>query len=205
MGTTYAISFVLLQVFGFVLATKQPSMTGATLADIIRRNRGDSRRDKITDFAASISRSQFAAALGNIFAVCIGAVVFDQIWRAAFHSPYVPTDQAEHVYKSLHPLASFTAIDAALTGIILWFAGLIGGWCENFAVYHRIPAAVSAVLTDHLTTSSMGKMRQVVLPCAYSLPAASVKRASAVAIRDPTWITWPSQLTTPVVIRSGRT
>ncbi len=143
VGTTYAVSFVLLQVFGFVLATKQPSMTGATLADIIRRNRGDSRRDKITDFAASISRSQFAAALGNIFAVCIGAVVFDQIWRAAFHSPYVPTDQAVHVYKSLRPLASFTAIDAALTGIILWLAGLIGGWCENFAVYHRIPAAIA--------------------------------------------------------------
>lgn len=143
VGTTYAISFVLLNVFGLVLATKQPSMTGATLADIIRRNRGDSRRDKITDFAASISRSQFAAALGNIFAVCIGAVVFDQIWRAAFHAPYVPTDQAEHVYKSLRPLASFTAIDAALTGIILWLAGLIGGWCENVAVYHRIPAAIA--------------------------------------------------------------
>ena len=36
-----------------------------------------------------------------------------------------------------------TAIDAALTGVLLWLAGLIGGWCENFAVYHRIPASLA--------------------------------------------------------------
>lgn len=143
VGTTYAVSFILLVVFGLALATKQPSMTGATLADIIRRNRGDSRRDKITQFAASIGRTQFAAALGNIIAVCSGVVIFDQLWRRAFHEPYLPTHQAEHVYHSLRPLASPTAIDAALTGIILWLAGLIGGWCENFAVYHHVPAAIA--------------------------------------------------------------
>ena len=51
--------------------------------------------------------------------------------------------QAEKVYLSLRPLASATAIDAALTGVLLWLAGLIGGWCENFAVYHRIPASIA--------------------------------------------------------------
>ncbi len=80
IGTNYAISFLLLQIFGFALATKQPAMTGATLADIIRRNRGDSRRDQITEFGASISRTQLAAALGNILAVSIGAVIFNLLW-----------------------------------------------------------------------------------------------------------------------------
>jgi len=28
-------------------------------------------------------------------------------------------------------------------GSLLWLAGLIGGWCENFAVYHRIPASIA--------------------------------------------------------------
>lgn len=143
VGTNYAISFLLLQIFGLALATKQPSMTGATLADIIRRNRGDSRRDKITEFGASISRTQLAAALGNIFAVFSGAIVFNQVWRVLYHAPYLPANQAEHVYRSLSPLASATAIDAALTGILLWLAGLIGGWCENFAVYHCIPASIA--------------------------------------------------------------
>jgi site-specific recombinase len=143
IGTNYAVSFLLLQIFGFALATKQPAMTGATLADIIRRNRGDSRRDQITEFGASISRTQLAAALGNILAVCIGAVVFNLLWLRYFHTPYVPADQAQKVYLSLRPLASATAIDAALTGVLLWLAGLIGGWCENFAVYHRIPASIA--------------------------------------------------------------
>ncbi len=143
IGTNYAVSFLLLQIFGFALATKQPAMTGATLADIIRRNRGDSRRDQITEFGASISRTQLAAALGNILAVSLGAVIFNLLWLRGYHTAYVPADQAQKVYLSLRPLASLTAIDAALTGVLLWLAGLIGGWCENFAVYHRIPASIA--------------------------------------------------------------
>ncbi len=80
IGTNYAISFLLLQIFGLALATKQPAMTGATLADIIRRNRGDSRHDQITEFGASISRTQLAAALGNILAVSTGAILFNLLW-----------------------------------------------------------------------------------------------------------------------------
>jgi site-specific recombinase len=143
IGTNYAISFLLLQIFGLALATKQPALTGARLADIIRRNRGDSRRDQITQYGASISRTQLAAALGNILAVSTGAVIFNLLWLRNFHTPYVPADQAQKVYLSLRPLASATAIDAALTGVLLWLAGLIGGWCENFAVYHRIPASIA--------------------------------------------------------------
>jgi site-specific recombinase len=142
-GTNYAVSFLLLQIFGLALATKQPAMTGAALADIIRRNRGESRRSEITEFGASISRTQLAAALGNILAVSSGAILFNLIWLRVFHHPYVPAAQAQKVYLSLRPLASATAIDAALTGVLLWLAGLIGGWCENFAVYHSIPASIA--------------------------------------------------------------
>jgi site-specific recombinase len=143
VGTNYAISFVLLQIFGLALATKQPSMTAATLADIIRRNRGDERRTKIADFAASISRTQLAAALGNIIAVSAGAVVFDQFWRATHGHAYLATKQAEHVYLSLRPIASGTIFFAAITGVLLWLAALIGGWCENFAIFNRIPEAIA--------------------------------------------------------------
>ena len=159
IGTNYAISFLLMQIFGLALATKQPSMTGARLADIIRRNRGDSRRDKITQFAASISRTQLAAALGNIFAVSTGAVVFNLLWLRNFHTPYLPAAQAQKVYLSLRPLASATAIDAALTGVLLWLAGLIGGWCENFAVYHRIPASIAQHRLGH--TIGAGRMQKI--------------------------------------------
>jgi site-specific recombinase len=143
IGTDYAISFLLLQIFGLALATKQPSMTAATLAGIVRENRGVSRRSKITDFAARISRTQLAAALGNVIAVCVGAVAFEHLWRRMFLHSYLPMESAKHVYETLHPFTSGTGIDAALTGVLLWFAAVIGGWCENFAVYNRIPAAIA--------------------------------------------------------------
>ncbi len=143
VGTDYAVSFVLLQVFGFVLATKQPSMTAATFAGIVRRNRGNARWLKISEFVADITRSQLAAALGNIIAVVIGAIAFEKLWQRMFSKSYLPLKSAEHVYQTLHPFTSGTAFFAILTGVILWMAAMIGGWCENFSVYHRVTEAVA--------------------------------------------------------------
>jgi site-specific recombinase len=61
-----------------------------------------------------------------------------------FSAHYLPEQTARHVYETLHPFSSANAFDAALTGVILWLAAMIGGWCENFAVYHRLPAAIAA-------------------------------------------------------------
>jgi site-specific recombinase len=142
-GTNYAVSFVLLQVFGLALATKQPSMTAATFAGIVRRNRGTARWVKIAEFVADITRSQLAAALGNIIAVVVGAVAFEKVWQRMFSKSYLPLKSAQHVYQTLHPFTSGTAFFAIITGVILWMAAMIGGWCENFSVYHRVTEAVA--------------------------------------------------------------
>jgi site-specific recombinase len=142
-GTNYAISFILLQVFGLALATKQPSATAATFAGIVRSNPGDASWLKISDFTARISRTQLAAAVSNVIAVCIGSVALERLWRVMFAEHYLPAESARHVYEALHPFASGTIIYAAGTGVILWLAALIGGWCENFAVFHRLTEAVS--------------------------------------------------------------
>ncbi len=88
-GLNYAVSFVLLQVFGLVLATKQPSMTGAALARIVRDCKDVSRSDELITFVARIFRSQLAAALGNIVAASIGAVAFSYAWRAVVGAPFL--------------------------------------------------------------------------------------------------------------------
>jgi site-specific recombinase len=137
------VSFVLLQVFGLALATKQPSMTAATFAGIVRRNRGNARWVKIADFVADITRSQLAAALGNIIAVVVGAIAFEKLWQRMFDKSYLSSRAADHVLQTLHPFTSGTAFFAILTGIILWLAAMIGGWCENFSVYHRVTEAVA--------------------------------------------------------------
>lgn len=154
-GTNYAISFLLLQTFGLALATKLPSMTAATFAGLVRENRGYARWHKVSNFVALITRTQLAAALGNILAVALGAFAFERLWEVLFSKTYLPEASARHVYETLHPFTSGTALYAIVTGVILWLAALIGGWVENFAVYHRVPAAI----TQHPVERLLGKPR----------------------------------------------
>jgi len=152
-GTNYAVSFVLLQVFGLVLATKQPATTAAAFARIIRDNRGDQRSSKLTDFVARITSTQLAAAIGNVVAVSAGAVLFELLWRMIFSESYLPELSATHVYDTLNPFASGTALYAIETGVILWLAALAGGWLENAAVYYRLAEA----LAQHPVSSRLGE------------------------------------------------
>jgi len=142
-GTNYAVSFIFLQILGLVLATKQPAATAATFAGIIRESQGLERENKITDFVARITSTQLAAALGNVLAVCIGAIVFERLWRMVFSGSYLSDTSATYIYETLHPTSSGTALFAIETGVILWLAALAGGWCENFAVYFRLTDAVA--------------------------------------------------------------
>ena len=141
-GLNYAVSFVLMQNFHLALATKQPSMTGATLARIIHHCRDASKSDELADYVARITRSQLAAALGNIVAVGAGAIVFSMLWKWATGMPFLSVETAEYAVTSLNPLHSGTIFYAMLTGAILWLSSLAGGWIENWAVYHQLPRAI---------------------------------------------------------------
>jgi site-specific recombinase len=142
-GLNYAVSFVLMQNFHLALATKQPSMTGATLERIIQNCQGTSKVDELITYVQRIVRTQLAAALGNVLAVAGGALFFCVIWRLLFGSPFLSAETSEYAVKSLNPLRSGTIFFAALTGVILWLSSLAGGWIENWAVYHQLPRAIA--------------------------------------------------------------
>jgi len=142
-GLNYAVSFILIQSCHFVLATKQPSMTAATFAGIIRNTRGESRWNELARHVAQIFRSQTAAAFGNIIAVSAAAALFDVIWKVFTGGPYLSVEEAEHLVHSLSPWASGTMFYAALTGVILWFSSVVGGWIDNWAVYRQLPQSLA--------------------------------------------------------------
>ena len=142
-GLNYAISFVLMQNFHLALATKQPSMTGATLARIIHNCQDISKVDELIRYVQRIFRTQLAAALGNIIAVGGGAIVFSILWKFAFREPFLSAETADYAVKSLNPLRSGTILFAAFTGVILWLSSLAGGWIENWAIYHQLPKAIA--------------------------------------------------------------
>jgi site-specific recombinase len=156
-GLNYAISFLLLQHFHLVLATKQPAMTAAALAAIIRERRGDDRTNEIADYTARICRSQLAAVLGNVIVVSVGAFAFVHLWQLIIGRAFMTEDEATAVYLQLSPINSGTILYAAFTGVILWLASLIGGWFDNFSAYHRLPAAIA----QHPAGEYLGRERLV--------------------------------------------
>lgn len=139
----YAISFLFMLAMHLALATKQPSMTAATLATIVRTAAGPQRLDLLADQVAATVRTQLAAAMGNVLAVSAGALALDLGLRAVTGQSLIDADKAEHVMHSFHPFLSGTVPYAALTGVILWASGLIGGWFENWAIAHRLAEAIA--------------------------------------------------------------
>lgn len=154
-GTNYTVSFILLQHLHLALATKQPSVTAATFAGIVRTTEGQQRLESLAEFNSRITRSQLASVLGNLIAVCLGCVAFASLWSLIFKRAFLEVDSAEHVYQTLDPLASGTAIYAILTGVILWISALAGGWFENFATFNHIPAAIA----QHPLGQRIGRQR----------------------------------------------
>jgi site-specific recombinase len=154
-SVVYAGSFVLMQLIGFTLATKQPSMTAAALAGVIREGSGPHQLDALVPLIARITRSQLAAALGNVSAVIATALGFDFVWQHVIGSPFLDRDAAKATIASFDPLGSGTIFFAAITGVLLWLSSLCAGWFENWVVYRRLPEAIE----HHRYGAQVGRAR----------------------------------------------
>jgi site-specific recombinase len=139
----YSVAFLIIHFLHFTLATKQPSMTAATLANKIHTRDGSGSGDE--EFALEIKqlfRSQVVSIIGNIAAVVPVAFMADQAWNAAFGHHFFNEHEAEHLIISVSPWRSGALIYAMMTGFLLWLAGIASGWMENATVYHRIPKLI---------------------------------------------------------------
>ncbi len=143
-SVVYAGSFVIMQLLGFTLATKQPSMTAAALAGTIRNRSGAGRLDELVPLIARIARSQFAAAIGNVSAVIVAALLFDVLYASATGHSFLDEATSIKTVESFdpNPFNSGTIFYGFLTGVILWTSSLFAGWFENWVVYRRLPEAI---------------------------------------------------------------
>ncbi|HEX4925213.1 MAG TPA: site-specific recombinase [Bdellovibrionales bacterium] len=139
----YAGSFVMMQLMGFTLATKQPSMTASALAGKLNEIKKPEDVNEFVTEIIRITRSQFAAAAGNVGMVIPGAIALEMVIRLIFGRSVIGVETAQYVVASLHPFKSLTIPFAALTGVILWLSSIFAGWIENWVVYRQIPEAIS--------------------------------------------------------------
>ncbi|MBK8172233.1 MAG: hypothetical protein IPK60_18070 [Sandaracinaceae bacterium] len=142
-SVNYALSFVAIQFFGATLATKQPSMTAAALGNALKDTEGENAIEDLVTMTARTTRSQLAAAIGNVLLVVPAGYAIDRLSMLIWHGHWLPHDAAEHILQSLHPFKTGTIFYASLTGVILWASSICAGWLENWAVYRRIPEGIA--------------------------------------------------------------
>lgn len=138
----YTGSFILLQLMNFTLATKQPSMTASTLAGKLRITSNEERSEFVEE-VASITRSQFAAVIGNLGIVIPISICVDLMSQMLVKSHALTTEKALKTLESLHPFQSWTIAGAVVTGVTLWFSSICAGWFENWWVYRQISAGIA--------------------------------------------------------------
>ena len=143
-GVNYAVSFVLVMLLHWTVATKQPAMTAPAMAVSLPRggSASDAELAGFVDRVAQLIRSQFAGIVGNL-AMCFPLVLAAQLLATVvFGAPLVGTAEAKYVLGSI-PLLGPTALFAAFTGVLLFASSLVAGWTENWFVLHRLDSAIA--------------------------------------------------------------
>ena len=140
-GVNYAVSFVLIQLLHFTVATKQPAMTAPAMAAKLKDLDSESAVQSFVDEVTHLVRSQVAAVLGNVLVVFPAVLGLSVLWALASGAHAISQDKALHVFESLHLLGP-SVLFAALTGVLLFASSIIAGWTENWFVLHRLDSAI---------------------------------------------------------------
>ncbi len=136
----YGLGFVLIHFLHFTVATKQPAMTAATLAESIGVGTGRQRDlENLTTLIARTIRSQIAAILGNVSAAIPMSVLLGLAVLRLTGTPFISADNAHHLVDGINPIHSGAIAYAAIAGICLFLSGLIAGYYDNLGAYNKIP------------------------------------------------------------------
>lgn len=140
-GLNYALSFVLIQLLHWTVATKQPAMTAPAMAAKLKDLEAPGAVAQFVDEVTHLMRSQVAAVVGNLALVAPCVLLLSAAWwKLTGHTP-IDTAQAQYVLHSLTLLGP-TLLFAAFTGVLLFVSSLIAGGAENWFVLHRLESAL---------------------------------------------------------------
>ncbi len=134
----YVFSFLLMQAGGFLLASKMPAVTAATLVDAME----DPAKDHMASLQA-ITKTQFIVTISNLIGAVPASIAIDRLFNAVRGHPFLPPAGAEHGMQMLFPLTSMTIPYAIVTGVFLWLSSLATGWTANYLALHRMGTAIS--------------------------------------------------------------
>ena len=141
-GLNYATSFVVIQLLGFTVATKQPATTAPALARRMEELRTTQQLEALVDEIVFLIRSQTAAVFGNLALVVPATFLLDWIWKMIAGQHLVDEHKAQALMAAVSPLSGCW-IFAAFTGVLLWLSSLIAAWADNWFVLHQLRPALA--------------------------------------------------------------
>ena len=154
-GINYALSFVLVQLLHWTVATKQPAMTAPAMAAKLKDLNYPGAVESFVDEVSHLVRSQVAAIVGNLAIVAPCVLLISAALWFSVGKPMIDAATAEHVLHDLTLLGP-TALFAVVTGVLLFVSSLLAGWAENWFVLHRLD---SALRYNPNVTSALGAAR----------------------------------------------
>ncbi|MBV8617440.1 MAG: site-specific recombinase [Curvibacter sp.] len=141
-GLNYALSFVIVMLLHWTVATKQPAVTAPAMAAKLKDMDAPDSVENFVDEVAHLLRSQMAAILGNLGVVIPGVLLICAALHFSGRPPMVTPEQALHVLHD-QSLLGPTVLFAAFTGVLLFASSIVAGWFENWFVLHRIDSALT--------------------------------------------------------------
>lgn len=135
-GLNYAVGFVFMYLTHLTLATKQPAMTAAFIAESIDKDNGNGTKPWM--MFKQVIRSQFVSLIGNL--VIVLPLCFISAWFIDYYFHYSIfnfTESKAEMYSN-HPVYSASLIYAAITGVFLSLSGIVIGYFDNKVVYSEI-------------------------------------------------------------------
>ena len=142
-GLNYAISFVLIQLLGFTVATKQPATTASALARRMDKLHSTPQLQALVDEVVFLIRSQIAAVFGNLLLVIPATLILDLLWKICAGEHIVNEHKAQLILETVAPWSGCWFF-AAFTGVLLWLSSLFAAWADNWFALHQLgPALIS--------------------------------------------------------------
>ncbi len=137
VSLNYGLGFVIIHLLGFTVATKQPAMTASTIASSIKKESSQKAKiGELTELFVTVSRSQFAAVVGNVSIALSVAMLVSFGYFLYSNDMILSSEKATHYLSELEP--SNALIFAAIAGIWLFLSGLISGYFDNRADYLQL-------------------------------------------------------------------
>lgn len=139
-GLNYSVGFILMHLWHFTLATKQPAMTASFIAENIGNTEQDKK--KLSVVLAQILRSQFISLVGNLLVVLPVCFFIAWSFNRFLLTKIFSYSAADAQLTSNHPFYSGALIYAAITGVYLSISGLITGYYDNKVIFSEIPKRI---------------------------------------------------------------